>query len=215
MNYVRTRVGTCFRSAPAGSGKITLLTQWLAERATPVAWLSLDPDDNEPVRFCSSLLAALQQLDPHLGRAALSQLQASPPAFLKHVFTQLANDITDSHPDDFALVLDDYHGITAAPIESEICPPRYNIHTYTLDWKKQFVRLSTVGGKMSIPFTVPHFSSKYQGHKIATADLIYCNGRYWLHVVVSVPEPDIPQNDEVIGVDLGLNRPAVTQGLSL
>jgi putative transposase len=94
--------------------------------------------------------------------------------------------------------------------QSEVCPPRYNIHTYTLDWKKQFVRLSTVTGKMSIPFTVPHFSAKYQGHKIATADLISHHGKYWLHVVVNVPEPDIPVSDEVIGVDLGLNRPAVT-----
>jgi IS605 OrfB family transposase len=94
--------------------------------------------------------------------------------------------------------------------QSEQCPPRYNVHTYTLDWKKQSVRLSTVAGKMSIPFTVPDFSTKYQGHKIATADLIYRKGKYWLHVVVSIPEPDLPQNDEVIGIDLGLNHPAVT-----
>lgn len=93
---------------------------------------------------------------------------------------------------------------------SELCPPRYNIKTYTLDWQKQSARLSTTSGKMSIPFTVPPYSTKYQGNKIATADLVYRNGKYWLHVVVSVPEPDIPQSDEVIGVDLGLNRPAVT-----
>ena len=93
---------------------------------------------------------------------------------------------------------------------SELCPPKYNVHTYTLDWKGQSARLSTTSGKMSIPFTVPDFSAKYQGNKISTADLIYRNGKYWLHVVASVPEPDIPQNDEVIGVDLGLNHPAVT-----
>jgi len=93
---------------------------------------------------------------------------------------------------------------------SELCPPRYNIHTYTLDWKRQSVRLSTTSGKMSIPFTTPHFSTKYQGHKIATADLISRNGKYWLHVVVSVPEPDIPPIEDVVGVDLGLNHPAVT-----
>jgi len=93
---------------------------------------------------------------------------------------------------------------------SELCAPRYNIHTYTLDWTKQSARLSTSGGKMSIPFTVPRWQAKYQGHGIATADLVYRKGKYWLHVVVKVPEPDIPQSDEVIGVDLGLNRPAVT-----
>ena len=93
---------------------------------------------------------------------------------------------------------------------SELCPPRYNIHTYTLDWEKQSARLSTTDGRMNIPFAVPSYSAKYQGHGVATADLVYRKGKYWLHVVVKVPDPDIPTNDEVIGVDLGLNRPAVT-----
>jgi LuxR family transcriptional regulator, maltose regulon positive regulatory protein len=103
-------------SAPTGFGKTTLLTQWLAERSTPVAWLSLAPDDNEPVRFFSSLIAALQQLDPQLGRAALPLLNGPQPAPLEHMLTRLANDITDNHPEDFALVLDDYHVITADAI---------------------------------------------------------------------------------------------------
>lgn len=94
--------------------------------------------------------------------------------------------------------------------QSEHCPVRYNIHTYTLDWKKQSARLSTVAGKTSIPFTVPSYSEKYQGHGIATADLVCRNGKYWLHVVVKVPEPDIAPVEDVVGVDLGLNRPAVT-----
>ena len=63
---------------------------------------------------------------------------------------------------------------------------------------------------MTIPFTVPHWSQQYAGNKIATADLISRKGKFWLHVVVSVPEPVLPKGTEVIGVDLGLNRPAVT-----
>ncbi|GHO78183.1 transposase [Ktedonobacter sp. SOSP1-85] len=93
---------------------------------------------------------------------------------------------------------------------SQHCAVRYNIHTYTLDWASQTVRLSTTQGKMSLAFTVPHFSERYRGCKIATADLLCCNGRWWLHVVVNVPEPVVPPHPEVIGVDLGLNRPAVT-----
>src|SRR5437868_4649514 len=50
-------------SAPAGFGKTTLVAQWLAESGTSVAWLSLEPEDNEPVRFLSYLIAALQRLD--------------------------------------------------------------------------------------------------------------------------------------------------------
>src|SRR6266480_775715 len=62
-------------SAPAGFGKTTLLAQWLADSGMPVAWLSLEPGDNEPMRFLSYLIAALQTLDPHLGAVALTLLQ--------------------------------------------------------------------------------------------------------------------------------------------
>jgi LuxR family maltose regulon positive regulatory protein len=43
-------------SAPAGFGKTTLLAQWLAESGMPVAWLSLEAQDNDPVRLPTSLL---------------------------------------------------------------------------------------------------------------------------------------------------------------
>jgi IS605 OrfB family transposase len=94
--------------------------------------------------------------------------------------------------------------------ESKQCAVRYNVHTYTLNWPTSSIRVSTTQGKMTIPFTVPHFSEQYRGCKVATADLCYRKGKFWLHVVVDVPEPVVPQNDEVIGVDLGINRPAVT-----
>ena len=53
-------------SAPAGFGKTTLLAQWLARRGNNAAWLSLEPEDNEPMLFLSSVIAALQTLDPSL-----------------------------------------------------------------------------------------------------------------------------------------------------
>jgi putative transposase len=94
--------------------------------------------------------------------------------------------------------------------QSQACAPRYNVHTYTLKWSMQQVRLSTSAGKMSITFTVPHYSAQYIGCKVATADLLCHKGKWWLHVVVSVPEPVVAPCEEVIGIDLGLNRPAVT-----
>jgi putative transposase len=94
--------------------------------------------------------------------------------------------------------------------QSEQCAIRYNVHTSTLDWTQQRVRLSTSAGKMTIGFRIPRFSQKYVGHPIATADLCYRQGRWWLHVVVDVPEPPRVSNDTLVGVDLGLNRPAVT-----
>lgn len=93
---------------------------------------------------------------------------------------------------------------------SELCPIRYNEKTYVLNWQANIVRLSTTQGRMSIPFSIPTYGTKYQGYPPCTADLIYKKGRFSLHIVVSVPEPEFKRTDEVIGVDLGLNRPAVT-----
>src|SRR5262245_58024280 len=47
-------------SAPAGSGKTTLVLEWLASSKTRVAWFSLDPDDNDPIRFIHGFVTSLQ-----------------------------------------------------------------------------------------------------------------------------------------------------------
>ena len=38
-------------SAPAGFGKTTLVSEWVTECGRPVAWLSLDEEDDDPTRF--------------------------------------------------------------------------------------------------------------------------------------------------------------------
>ncbi len=103
-------------SAPAGFGKTTLVAHWLAESGTPVAWLSLESEDNEPVRFLSYLIAALQRLDPHVGTSVLPLLQAPRPAPLERVMALVINDLIAGAARDFALVLDDYHVIAAEAI---------------------------------------------------------------------------------------------------
>ena len=103
-------------SAPAGFGKTTLLSQWLSESGTPAAWLSLEPEDNDPTRFLSYLIAALQTLDFQIGTTALALLHTPQPAPPETVLAVLTNDLTGRDADDFVLVLDDYHVITAEPI---------------------------------------------------------------------------------------------------
>jgi LuxR family maltose regulon positive regulatory protein len=85
----------------------------------PVAWLSLEPGDNEPLRFLSYLIAALQTLDPHLGAVALTLLQMPQQPAAETVLTLLTNDVGSYGRDggDFVLVLDDYHVIDAKPID--------------------------------------------------------------------------------------------------
>jgi LuxR family maltose regulon positive regulatory protein len=103
-------------SAPAGFGKTTLLTQWLVQSGIPIAWLSLEVEDNEPIRFLSYLIAALQTLDKNLGTAALSLLRAPQPPPLQVVLALLMNDLSNYQGEECVLVLDDYHVITAEPI---------------------------------------------------------------------------------------------------
>ena len=103
-------------SAPTGYGKTTLLAQWQASTSTPVVWLSLEPEDNEPMQFLVSLLAALQTLDPHLGMRAQARLRLSTHTDLEIVLALLSNDLINWQGEDFALVLDDYHVITASSI---------------------------------------------------------------------------------------------------
>src|SRR5215472_5101539 len=104
-------------SAPAGFGKTTLLAQWLAERNAPVAWLSLEPEDNDPVRFLTYLVAALQTVDAHLGVTALELLRTQEPPPPETVVALLTHDLLRFLAEDVALVLDDYHVITSEPIQ--------------------------------------------------------------------------------------------------
>ena len=90
------------------------------------------------------------------------------------------------------------------------CPPRYNVHTYRLGWAAGAVRLSTTGGRQTIPFHVPVHAAKYAGLPVLTADLLSKHGRWYLHVVVTLPTPDVEPIAAVVGCDLGITRAAVT-----
>jgi len=92
---------------------------------------------------------------------------------------------------------------------SDACPPRYNVHTYRVDWESQTVRISLVGARQTIRFSIPDYSARWAGYPTDTADLIHRDGGWWLHIVVTVPAPDIAPIDQVVGVDLGIVRPAV------
>jgi LuxR family transcriptional regulator, maltose regulon positive regulatory protein len=106
-------------SAPAGFGKTTLVSQWLAEDARPAAWLSLDEGDNDPARFLTYLVAALQTLAATLGEGVVGVLQSPQPPPIEAILTALLNDIT-SIRDHFVLVLDDYHVLDAQAVDQAL-----------------------------------------------------------------------------------------------
>ena len=106
-------------SAPAGFGKTTLLAQWLSESTTPVAWLALDKEENDPARFLAYLVAAVQTLAPNLGAEVVGLLHAPQFPPIAALLTALLNDLA-TILDPFVLVLDDYHLIEAQAVDQAL-----------------------------------------------------------------------------------------------
>lgn len=122
-------------SAPAGFGKTTLLTEWLADLPSDgcsVAWVSLDARDNDPRLFWSYVAAALHEaVAREVGTDALGLLQ-SAQAPTEAVVTALVNELS-AGDDSIVLILDDFHVISAPDVLDgvalllEQCPPQLRV----------------------------------------------------------------------------------------
>ncbi|MDX1417283.1 MAG: LuxR C-terminal-related transcriptional regulator [Candidatus Promineifilaceae bacterium] len=120
-------------SAPAGFGKTTLISAWLAQAADlQTAWLSLDEGDNDPIRFLAYLIAAVQGPEPDAGETAVRLLQSPQPPPVETILTFLINDLSqDDRP--LILVLEDYHVITTSAVHQALAflldnqPPHLNL----------------------------------------------------------------------------------------
>ena len=121
--------------APAGYGKTTLVADWLDKTRTPSAWLSLDEADNDPLRFFTYVVAALQKtLGPQLTQPPPEAFPMTPqsPEALVHA---LINDLVAVERP-ILLALDDYHVIAAGPVQEAMvfllrrAPP--NLHLVVL-----------------------------------------------------------------------------------
>ncbi|MBI5962302.1 MAG: LuxR family transcriptional regulator [Chloroflexi bacterium] len=119
-------------SAPAGYGKTTLLCEWLTASGQTTAWVSMDKGDNDPSRFWSYVIAALQDAF-FSGSSTLSVIQTSPALTPNETFiTELINEL-DKLPQSLILVLDDYHLIETQAIHDglsfllEHAPRRFHL----------------------------------------------------------------------------------------
>ena len=119
-------------SAPAGFGKTTLVSDWLAnfgfeptaksQNRYRIAWLSLDEGDNDPARFFTYLLAALnprERAESNLCKGISSILQTPQPPPAEDVLAPLINELA-AFPDGIILVLDDYHNIASPSINDAL-----------------------------------------------------------------------------------------------
>ena len=109
-------------SAPAGFGKTTLVSEWIATltgSGVRVAWLSLDEGDSELARFLLYFVSAVQTIAPKCGENVLSMLHASQAQPTDVVLTTLLNELA-AIPDRFIFVLDDYHTLDCKPIDDTL-----------------------------------------------------------------------------------------------
>lgn len=93
---------------------------------------------------------------------------------------------------------------------SVACPIRYDQRSYWVRIADMCASLATVAGRVEMPFTVPQHSARYLSGTPSSADLCYRKGRWFLHIVMSLPTPEVPDGGATVGVDLGLAHPAVT-----
>jgi LuxR family transcriptional regulator, maltose regulon positive regulatory protein len=111
--------------APAGFGKTTLVRQWIETQGqdTQVAWLSLDPEDDDPIRFWHYVLTACEHFEGQPGQEALKLLSTNQSLFtllvLKQVLTSFLNDAA-RQVSRLLLILDDYHVITSSQIHESL-----------------------------------------------------------------------------------------------
>ncbi len=184
-------------SAPAGFGKTTLVSEWVAGCERPAAWLSLDEGDNDPIRFLTYLVTALETIAArqspagNFGAGVMRVLQAPQPGLPETLLTTLLNEITAS-PVNFVLVLDDYHVIDAQAVDKaltfllEHLPPQMHLVIATReDPQLPLARLRARGQLIELraadlrftPTEAAEFLNRMMGLNLRDADIAALEAR--------------------------------------
>ena len=151
----------CLLSAPAGFGKTTLLCEWLSKIKTPAAWLSLDEQDNDLIRFLTYCISALQRIEGSIGRDILSALRASHTPSIEQLLTKLMGEINKLN-DDFILVFDDFHFVTDQSI--------FDALDFLLEHLPQKMHI-IISGRVDPPLPLARFRVEGQMTEIRSGNL--------------------------------------------
>ncbi|GCE19178.1 AAA family ATPase [Dictyobacter kobayashii] len=106
-------------TAPAGFGKTTLVSEWIRQRQLATAWVSLEPADNDTLRFWCYILTALSPFLPDLTELIDAWQNEQPGLSIERLLTQLINTAI-TLAEDTLLVLDDYHTISTPAIHQAL-----------------------------------------------------------------------------------------------
>ena len=106
-------------SASAGSGKTTLLSEWVQQYGHPVAWVSLDTLDNDPIRFWRYVAYAVQKAYPDMSGEVLAFLHPGESASLEAALTTLVNAFAPIKQN-IIIILDDYHLVTNQTVHETV-----------------------------------------------------------------------------------------------
>ena len=191
-------------SAPPGFGKTTLLSEWVAQEKPRVAWLVLDAEDNDPVRFWSYVIAALQQINPAIGASTLALLQLPRPTAIESMLRALVNEI-DSLPDEpategipseieglkagFLLVLDDYHVIETPDIHQQL--------SFLLDHVPRHMHL-ILGSRADPPLHLARLRARDQLVELHESDLRFTRAEAVQFLNETMSLPLLPEHIEAL-----------------
>ena len=151
-------------SAPAGYGKTTLLSDWIArssDRDVPVAWLSVDESDNDPARFWPYVVAALRTVGEDIEPLVASAFQPPHQESVRPALIRLLNQIVEKG-DAVALVLDDYHKINNRAIHDDL--------SFLLDNLPRQMHL-VISTRADPPLPIPRLRGRGEVTEVYEADL--------------------------------------------
>jgi LuxR family transcriptional regulator, maltose regulon positive regulatory protein len=160
LDGIRTRRLTLI-SAPAGFGKTTLLADWAARTGFPTAWLSLDANDNEPQRFLSYIIAAIQSIVPGFGEKLQTAIQRGVVPPPETMLALLVNELA-AVEQNILLVLDDYHVVNNDIVNDGLL--------FVLDHAPAQIHVA-IGTRMDLPIPISRFRVRGQLLEIRASDL--------------------------------------------
>jgi len=151
-------------TAPAGFGKTTLAQLWAKSMDCPVTWFAIDSGDNDPKRFWTYFIAALQAVKPEIGSGAQESL-LNPAAGQELGLTILINEFAElDNP--LTLVLDDYHEIESPEIQSGM--------SFLIDNLPEQLHI-IIASRSEPDLPLPRLRARRQMLEVTAADLRFTN----------------------------------------